>query len=153
MKGTGYSLNGTKEAAMDTLYGGDGLRHGQQLRSNNGRYTLVMQHDGNLVLYEPGGNAVLDTGTWSLTPPRKPVRAEMQHDGNFVLYDVQSRSQWHSGTCDNPGSRIVLQDGRNLVPRNLMPRSKKSFRIHLRLLLSDGERGEKIERRSLWPRS
>ena len=78
---------------MDTLYGGDGLRHGQQLRSNNGRYTLVMQHDGNLVLYEPGGNAVLDTGTWSLPPPRKPVRAEMQHDGNFVLYDVQSRSQ------------------------------------------------------------
>jgi hypothetical protein len=49
---------------MNTLRGGGSLHPGQQLRSNNGRYTLVMQHDGNLVLYEPGGKAAWDTGTW-----------------------------------------------------------------------------------------
>lgn len=37
---------------MNTLNPGGQLAIGQELRSNNGLYALVMQGDGNLVLYE-----------------------------------------------------------------------------------------------------
>jgi len=103
---------------MNTLRGGGRLNPGQQLRSNNGRYTLIMQRDGNLVLYERGGRAVWDTGTWGGPPETLPIRAEMQHDGNFVLYDAVNEPRWDSGTWNNAGSRIVLQDDRNLVIYN-----------------------------------
>jgi hypothetical protein len=32
-----------------------------------------------------------------------------------VLYDAVNEPRWDSGTWDQPGSRIVLQDDRNLV--------------------------------------
>jgi hypothetical protein len=99
---------------MDTLIGGGALGIGQQLQSNNGRYVLVMQNDGNLVLYA-GPTVVWATNTWSLPIWLRPNRAVMQDDGNFVLYSPANNPAWASGTHDHPGSRIWLQDDRNLV--------------------------------------
>jgi hypothetical protein len=99
---------------MDTLIGGGALLVGQQLQSNNGRYVLPMQNDGNLVLYA-GPTAVWATNTWSLPVSLRPNHAIMQNDGNFVLYSPANNPAWASGTDGHPGSRIVLQDDRNLV--------------------------------------
>jgi hypothetical protein len=41
----------------NTLNPGDQLTAGQQLQSNNGLYALVMQNDGNLVLYQGSATA------------------------------------------------------------------------------------------------
>lgn len=111
----------------NTLHDGQQLVHGQTLRSPNGRYELVMQGDGNLVLYtvelarprlrrppggtgrvlvrelepvlgEPTRTAYWATNTWSLPADQRPVRAAMQPDGHFVLYDALNRARWASGT-------------------------------------------------------
>ena len=39
---------------MDKLNVGDKLTAGQNLTSPNGKYTLTMQPDGNLVMYDAG---------------------------------------------------------------------------------------------------
>jgi MIR domain len=110
---------------MNTLNPGGSLSVNQELRSNNGLYVLIMQGDGNLVLYEgvmtPPRRAVWSTNTWNLPPERRPNRAAMQQDGNFVLYSTTG-AEWASGTWTFPGSRLVLQDDRNLViydPNNI----------------------------------
>lgn len=103
---------------MNTLEPGGRLGVGQELRSDNGLYVLTMQGDGNLVLYEgiasPPWRAVWATDTWNLPPLRRPIRADMQQDGNFVLYS-EIGPEWASSTHTFPGSRLVLQDDRNLV--------------------------------------
>ncbi len=103
---------------MSTLNPGGSLGINQELRSGNGLYVLIMQGDGNLVLYEgvtsPPWRAVWATDTWNLPPARRPIRADMQQDGNFVLYSATG-PEWASGTHMYPGSRLVLQDDRNLV--------------------------------------
>lgn len=62
----------------------------------NGRATdaLVMQGDGNLVLYAPGGRPIWSTGTHG-----KPNTVlAVQDDGNVVLYAPGARAVWASGT-------------------------------------------------------
>jgi hypothetical protein len=99
----------------NTLNPGQTLSKGGRLQSNNRKYELVFQHDGNLVLYELsdfGTEVIRDTGT------RDTNRAVMQQDGNFVIYDSAGVSRWHTGTWDNPGSKLVLQDDREVVILN-----------------------------------
>src|SRR5215204_3906865 len=110
--------SGITGPAMDKLISGQRLAINQTLQSNNGRYQVVMQGDGNLVLYEGiphAPRAVWSTGTWSLPIGYRPTYAEMQGDGNFVLYNNARVPAWSSSTWGNPGSRIVLQDDRNFV--------------------------------------
>jgi Repeat of unknown function (DUF346) len=95
----------------DRLTSGQRLTPGQSLTSNDGRFTLVLQSDGNLVLYGPGGRYRWDTGTWG-----RPVeQAVMQSDGNFVLYAPGGTAVWDSKTNGNPGAFVVIQDDGNLV--------------------------------------
>jgi len=75
---------------------------------------LVMQADGNLVIYESGGRAIWSTGTNG-----KPVAfAVMQGDGNFVLYDKNMGHHWDTSTHGNPGAYAVFQNDGNLVVRS-----------------------------------
>ena len=105
-------------AMADTLRPTQQLKPGDTITANNNRAYLVMQGDGNLVLYErhdKGGSRV-DVAAWSTqTDGRGGVRAVMQDDGNFVVYDGRSNPLWHSHTDRNPGARLVLQDDGNLV--------------------------------------
>lgn len=105
----------------DALAPGQSLTIGQQLQSNNGRYILTMQADGNLVQYEgmpSAPRAVWATNTWTLPAAARPTRADMQRDGNFVLYNATGNPAWATDTWNNPGARLVLQDDRNLVIYN-----------------------------------
>lgn len=55
---------------------------------------LVMQPDGNLVLYNPAGAAV-----WaSWTPGRGPSSIYIQSDGNLAIYNAQGQPTWNIGT-------------------------------------------------------
>lgn len=84
------------------------LSPGEQLTSPNGTYRLVMQADGNLVLYK--GGQVL----WATGGQGTGARAVMQADGNFVVYNG-SAAKWSSSTGGFDASVLKLQDDGNLV--------------------------------------
>lgn len=89
---------------------GQTLAAGQSLTSAGGGYRLVMQTDGNLVLYGPAG------ARWSTGTARSGAdRAVMQRDGNLVVYRG-STAVWAAGTSGAAaaGSLSVQEDG-NLV--------------------------------------
>jgi hypothetical protein len=99
-------------AVTDTLTTGLRLTVGQTLVSTNRRYRLLMQSDGNLVLYDD----VARTAPWaSNTGGISPGYALLQGDGNFVVYDAQAVGRWGSNTVGYPNSRLVLQNDGNLV--------------------------------------
>ncbi|HET9730529.1 MAG TPA: beta-galactosidase [Acidimicrobiia bacterium] len=80
---------------------GECLKTGQALRSPNGQYTLVLQTDGNLVLYGPSG-AMWSTVTYGLTA------TEVAFDGgNLVLYGPNGWL-WSSNTAF--AVNLVMQD-------------------------------------------
>jgi Ig-like domain from next to BRCA1 gene len=97
---------------MDRLAPGRRLTTGEELTSTNGRVRLVLQGDGNLVLYRTDdGRPLWASETW-----RQPVRyAIMQPDGNLVAYSTAGQPYWAAGTQGHPGARLVLQDDGNLV--------------------------------------
>ena len=93
----------------DTLTEGQKLEKGGSLTSPNGAYSLILQDDGNLVLY------ARDQAVWSTdTDGQDVVRAEVQTDGNFVLY-TPDKPVWHTDTKGKKDVKLVLQDDRNLV--------------------------------------
>jgi hypothetical protein len=96
----------------DRLTGNQQLGRNQGLTSSDGRFTLVMQGDGNLVLYGPGGRARWDTGTWGKQVDHAVMQAA---DGNLVLYAPGGGAVWASNTAGNPGASLVVQDDGNLV--------------------------------------
>ena len=95
----------------DRLNSNDSLAPNESLRSANSRFTLVLQDDGNLVLYESDSQPVWATGT----DGQAVSRATMQPDGNLVLYSSGGDATWASETDGNDGAYLLLQDDRNLV--------------------------------------
>jgi len=97
--------------AADRLYPGEELKIGDYLKSANGKYRLILQRDGNLVLYGPRNQPMWSTNTQGI-----PVeRCIMQRDGNLVLYVPGGQPAWNTGTQQSPGSFLYLQDDGNLV--------------------------------------
>ncbi|NJM87302.1 MAG: hypothetical protein HC847_09030 [Hydrococcus sp. RU_2_2] len=91
----------------------------ESIVSNNGRYQLVLQGDGNLVLYGLKGR-VLRGATWaSGTDGQVATQVVLQRDGNFVVYGSRGRvpggATWASGTDGQGGTTLVMQDDGNLV--------------------------------------
>lgn len=68
----------------------------------NGRYRLVFQYDGNLVVYRDDNVAVWN----SQTQGKGGVRLVMQADGNLVMYTSANKAIWYSGTSGKPGSYL-----------------------------------------------
>jgi hypothetical protein len=98
--------------AANTLGPGEILRKGEYRTSSNGRYEFVLQHDGNLVLYDTSPYRPL----WSSQTAGKGVlRVVMQHDGNLVMYGPSGAVHWASHTAGNPGSIFIVQDDGNVV--------------------------------------
>lgn len=86
------------------------LLRGSSIFSNDGRFQLTMQNDGNLVLYGLQNRALWASGTFQTNADR----AVMDPEGNFAVYDGATRL-WSSNTHGNPGSALVVQDDGNVV--------------------------------------
>jgi hypothetical protein len=93
------------------LGGGQTLHSGQSIDS--GTVTLIMQGDGNLVLYQDGGVGDPSHALWA-THTTGSNYAIMQSDGNFVVYPVGGGGAlWASGTF---GDNVLdVQTDGNLV--------------------------------------
>ena len=111
------STRPTSPAVASSGGGGCGsLNANQQLTVNqstvscDGRFTLVLGGDGNLVLYE-GSTALWSSGTAG----KASARAIMQGDGNFVIYDSSGGALWSSGTAGNNGAYLLVQNDGNTV--------------------------------------
>jgi polysaccharide biosynthesis protein PslG len=92
----------------------------------SGSYQLVVQNDGNLVLYDGAQHAVWASGTAGLRPgqilrpgetpiysPNRQVRLMLQPDGNLVLYGAGDTPLWSAGTSG--AYRLINQTDGNLV--------------------------------------
>ncbi|MEU7528093.1 hypothetical protein AB0A74_20360 [Saccharothrix sp. NPDC042600] len=103
----------TGEPALggDRVVRGESLAIGQYRTSRDGRFRLVMQSDGNLVLYAATGEALWHTRTYG----SGATHAVLQHDGNFVLYTAAGVAKWHTGTWNSGGDRLVVQNDSNVV--------------------------------------
>lgn len=118
-------------SAKEAFYPGDCLKLGESLDSTNGCFKLVMQTDGNLVLYRKSDNKALWSSKTDLTNSYKfchqttgilliknhldittfiagnsstlrSAFAVLQDDGNFVLYTTSpTRSIWATNTFSN----------------------------------------------------
>ena len=90
------------------LYHSSALFPLERLRSPDGGSSLVMQNDGNLVIYHSG----------------KPIWASrtgggafvaLQNDGNLVVYNTNGKPLWSSRTGSAMPSTMVIQNDGNLV--------------------------------------
>jgi len=74
---------------------------------------LVMQDDGNLVIYEKNGTYKWATGTNG--KGTGPYRLMMQTDGNLVIYDSKNAAIWATGTNGKGGNMLTVTDDKNVV--------------------------------------
>lgn len=87
--------------------GQQNLREGQFVYSPNLTCYLVMQGDGNAVIY----NAITHQTIWASHTSGKsypPYELKMQGDGNLVIYAYRGNSIWSSGTSEHGISPFVM---------------------------------------------
>jgi len=86
------------------------LTANQYITSQNARYVLMMQADGNLVQYGNGFKSI-----WSSrTAGNSGAYAAFQGDGNLVVYSKAGKPLWSTGTRAG-AKRLILQHDANLV--------------------------------------
>ena len=92
------------------LFANQSIYSNHSILSCDGRFKLILQPDGNLVLYE--GNTAL----WaSNTGGKGGTVATLQGDGNFVIYDAKGKPVWASNTPNHPGADLLVQNDGNVV--------------------------------------
>jgi hypothetical protein len=96
---------------------GTTLQPGQQISSNS--VTLVMQTDGNLVLYPNAYIGNPGKALWRSGTSGNNVAA-MQYDGNFVIYPVTAQgnplyAEWESNTAGQDNVLEVQDDGNVVI--------------------------------------
>jgi hypothetical protein len=113
MRSYGLLANGeiVYTGGSDKLLVDEVLNADESRTSPDGRFTLVQQGDGNLVLYNnQTGSPLWSSGTccWSY-----PTSTRMQADGNLVV--TSWAPMWSSGTAGNSGAELVVQSDGNVV--------------------------------------
>lgn len=101
-----YSRYATTTLSTGRLY------KGQAIETANRKYRLILQTDGNLVLYDNNNRAL-----WaSWTDGKKASFLAMQPDGNLVLYDNEQMPIWSTHTSGkSTNARLIVQPDGNLV--------------------------------------
>lgn len=99
------------EETNNTLRAGQKLQNGQSIKSLNGNYKLVVQNDGNVVLYD----TVEKKATWSTKTSKHGTGHTytfvVQHDRHLVLYKGVLKAEnhiWASRTNVSGHSSIQL---------------------------------------------
>jgi hypothetical protein len=95
----------------DRLSAGGILSLNYFLRSLDGRYALLLQSDGNLVLYGPGYHVLW----FSATNGKSVSYGAMGSDGIFRLMDKYGHAVWSSPNSACCGTQILMQTDGNLV--------------------------------------
>jgi hypothetical protein len=93
------------------MRGGEGLAPGQGKWSCDGRFHLIYQGDGNVVLYDLVGQPLWSTRTNG----QAAGLFAMQTDGNLVVYKPGGTAIWNTRTHGNGGAGLAIQDDGNLV--------------------------------------
>lgn len=106
--------NGNTHRLTYGMNPGQILRGGEFIRSGDMRFHLILQGDGNLVLYGTSGPAVWNSGTVG----SGAAFLGMQGDGNLVLYTAANVAVWSTGTNGHPGSHLGVQNDGNIVVYN-----------------------------------
>ncbi|MFD9411016.1 FG-GAP-like repeat-containing protein [Streptomyces sp. NPDC059989] len=104
-----FEIDGVPGARIPS---GTTLASGQEFSSGNSN--LVMQADGNLVLYTKDKKPLWATGT----NKHPGAVARMQSDGNFVVYEADGKTALWSSKTTTPYSYAVLQPRGVLVIYN-----------------------------------
>lgn len=104
------NVYGCTQTSNGIMTAGQQLLVNQSLVSVDGRFHLILQGDGNFVLYE-GSTPLWASNTFG----QASANAIMQSDGNFVVYTSTGHAVWNSGTFNHPGAFVVMQDDGNLV--------------------------------------
>lgn len=90
---------------------GTELALGGTLASCDGRFTLTMQNDGNLVLYNGPAGGPPTSALWaSNTSGSAGMQAVMGTDGNLVIFDSNRNQVWSSGTGGHAGAFTFLSN-------------------------------------------
>lgn len=93
-----------------SLLPGQDLKIGEMILSDDDRFMLILQGDGNLVLYSP------TKPLWaSQTVDKGGARLINQGDGNLVLYRSDMVPVWNSRTSGKGASILINQIDGNLV--------------------------------------
>jgi hypothetical protein len=87
------------------------LERGQAWKA--GRTVLVLQGDGNLVLYDRQGHPRWQSGTVG-----QGATTVFQADGNFVVYTSSMHPVWSSRTDGQDGAELLLGADGNLTIRH-----------------------------------
>jgi len=119
-------------AADFPLRAGTKLESGRKYRSESGQHVLVLQADGNLVVYDAAGRY-----KWGLDklPNYKQIKTvELQSDGNLVARDASGGFVW-SAMSRTPDPSAFLSLGQDGVLRLV------SGRGNAQLWASSGEAG------------
>lgn len=84
----------------------------QAITSENGRFRLIYQLDGNLVLYDDQNKIPL----WdSKSTGSSPGVAVLQDDGNLVVYDGSERVVYKSNIPPSSGSYLLVENSGNMA--------------------------------------
>jgi len=107
-------VTGCTTSSPSVLHGGQTLTMGGCLLSPNGQYELIMQNDGNLVIYyERSPDALWSTATSGSSGAYLRLQGD---DGNLVLSNESgSAALWTSSTVGAANSNLLLQNDGNLV--------------------------------------
>ncbi len=100
---------------INTTFKTGALYPRQSIDTTDRRFRLVLQPDGNLVLYSPN-RALWATGT----DGKSAAYLAMQTDGNLVLYDHNNQPLWYTNTSAVGKSYLAMQTDGNLVLYNLL---------------------------------
>ncbi|MFD7057726.1 protein kinase [Streptomyces mirabilis] len=111
--GSGTASASTPESqqasvALKTIRATFELATGQSVGA--GDRTLVMQKDGNLVIYDQDGKP-----RWAALTKGDSNSARFQPDGNLVVYNSQGQAIWASRTDGHQGALLVFQADGNVV--------------------------------------
>lgn len=97
-------------SACGTILPRHGLPLDHGVSSCDGRFLLLMQGDGNLVLYQ-NGSPIWNSGTQG----HPAAGLYLRQDGNLVISTGMNRILWSSGTSGNTDAYILVQDDGNVV--------------------------------------